>query len=315
MSQRPMENASSPVDVAVVGGVNVDVGGTPYASLIPGDSNPGRITVNAGGVGRNIAQNLCQLGLSVRLYSAWGTDAHGDLAAAACRKAGMDISRVLCLPDVPTSAYLYINDKRGEMVSAVADMAAADQITPDYLRPFLPDLCRARAVVVDANLPEETLRFLADGCEAPLFCDPVSVTKARKLSAFLGRLHTLKPNRLEAELLGGGPIRGAGAALRAGEALLRTGLKQVFISLGGEGVCAVSREGQALLPCLPGRMVSTTGCGDAFTAALVWAFLERLPLEETALAGLAAAAIAMESPETISPALDSASLRARMAAA
>jgi len=141
----------------------------------------------------------------------------------------------------------------------------------------------------------------------------VSVTKARKLPAILGRFHTLKPNRLEAELLSGAPIRDPVDALRAGEALLRSGLKQVFISLGGEGVCAVSREERILLPCLPGWMVSTTGCGDAFTAALIWAFLGRLSLEEAARAGLAAAAITMESPETISPALDAASLRTRMA--
>ena len=59
-------------------------------------------------------------------------------------------------------------------------------------------------------------------------------------------------------------------------------------------------------------MVNTTGCGDAFMAALAWAYLEGTALEETALAGSAAAAIAMESGETINDAMNAETLAARM---
>ena len=63
---------------------------------------------------------------------------------------------------------------------------------------------------------------------------------------------------------------------------------------------------------LPGNMVNTTGCGDAFMAALVWAYLQDMTLEETALAGLAAGSIAMESTETINPAMSATALKLRM---
>ena len=43
---------------AVVGGVNMDIGGQSYAPLIAGDSNPGRVQMSLGGVGRNIAHNM-----------------------------------------------------------------------------------------------------------------------------------------------------------------------------------------------------------------------------------------------------------------
>jgi len=58
-------------------------------------------------------------------------------------------------------------------------------------------------------------------------------------------------------------------------------------------------------------MVNTTGCGDAFMAALAWGWLEGLGLEEAARAGLAASAIAMEGTETINPELTAAAVRAR----
>ena len=63
---------------------------------------------------------------------------------------------------------------------------------------------------------------------------------------------------------------------------------------------------------IPGNMVSTTGCGDAVTAALVWAWMNDMSLEESLRAGLAAGSIAMESRETINPAMSATALKLRM---
>ena len=66
------------------------------------------------------------------------------------------------------------------------------------------------------------------------------------------------------------------------------------------------------MPCFPGEMVNTTGCGDAAMAAVAWAYLEGTDLLGTARAALAAGAIAMESAETINPAMSAETLHARM---
>ena len=147
---------------------------------------------------------------------------------------------------------------------------------------------------------------------SPLFCDPVSTAKAPKLLPILDKIHTLKPNRLEAELLSGVPIRNKEDVAAAADALLAKGVKRVFISMGADGVYAAAGDRRLWLKNLPGQMVNTTGCGDAFMAALVWAYLEGIDLEQTALAGLAAGAVAMESPETINPAMSAAAIKNRM---
>ena len=132
------------------------------------------------------------------------------------------------------------------------------------------------------------------------------------MQPILGRLHTLKPNRIEAELLSGISITGEESLERCAQALLDTGLHRVFISLGADGVYAADHlGGREHVPCFPARMVNTTGCGDAFMAALAWSWLEGLGLDESARAGLAASAIAMEGEETINPELDVSALRAR----
>ena len=298
--------------VVVVGGANVDICGRSWDPLVPEDSNPGLVSMSIGGVGRNIAHNLSLLGADVRMLTACGDDLYGQRLCTASTAAGIDMSHVLKLRDERTSTYLYITGPDGDMALAVSDMTICERITPDYLAANLTLLQNARAVVCDTNIPAESLLWLAEHCTAPLFCDPVSTIKAEKLRPILGRIHTLKPNRLEAELLSGIPIRDQGDVEKAADKLLSTGLRRVFISLGGDGIYAATHNSSIWMENLPCRMVNTTGCGDSAMAALVWAALEGLDLESTVRAALAAGSITIESPETISPQMSEEALRERM---
>ena len=296
----------------VVGGVNVDIGGTSFAPLVGADSNPGKVSVTLGGVGRNIAHNLSLMGTDVRMMTAYGDDTYGQKVAASCSELGIDLSHALRLPGYTTSTYLYIADHQGEMTLAVSDMEICKQIGPSYLAANLPLLQNAQVVVADANIPAESLIYLAENCTAPLFCDPVSTVKAEKLRPILHKIHTLKPNRLEAELLTGVKIQTKADAQRAVDVLLQMGVHRVFLSMGADGVCAAMGDQRVWMENIPGNVVNTTGCGDAFMAALVWAYLQGMDLEQTARAGLAAGSIAMESNMTINPNMSATALRTRM---
>ena len=168
-------------------------------------------------------------------------------------------------------------------------------------------------VVVDTNIPTESIEFLAECCTAPIFADPVSTAKAVKLRSVLGRIHTLKPNRIEAELLSGVKITDDASLEEAARVLLDRGMERVFISLGTEGVLAADRRTVLKVPCYKATMRNATGAGDSFMAALSWAFLEGMELEDTAKAAAAVAAMTIESEETINPAISPAALRDRMA--
>lgn len=293
--------------VAVIGGANVDIGGQSRRSLVPRDSNPGSVRLSAGGVGRNIAQNLAQLGVKTLLFSAIGTDINGKILSELSRQGGLELRHVRQVPDGRTSTYLYLNGPDGDMALAVSDMEICRCITKDYLAASLNLLQGASAVVVDTNLPEETLGYLAAHCQAPIFADPVSTGKAPKLLPILHWLYAIKPNRLEAELLTGRKEPEQAASL-----LLERGVRQVYLSLGADGLLAATREQILTVPGFRRPVVCTTGAGDACTAGLVWAYLHGLSLADTARAAMAAAAITIESPETNSPNLSQKTLIQQM---
>ena len=296
----------------VVGGANVDIGGRSRGALVAGDSNPGKVGLSIGGVGRNIAHNLSLLGADVRMLTAYGDDLYGQGLVDACTAAGIDMSQALKLRDEATSTYLYIAGQDGDMALAVSDMAICDRIDPEYLASHFALLQNAQVIVCDTNIPSESLEYLTKHFNPPIFCDPVSTAKAEKLRPILGKLHTLKPNKMEAELLSGVPIREKADVEKAARALLDTGLQRVFISLGGDGLYAATRDESCWLENLPCRMGNTTGCGDSSMAALVWAYLEELSLPDSARAALAAGSITIESTETISPEMCEELLRQRM---
>lgn len=298
--------------VVVCGGVNIDIGARAFAPLIEKDSNPGCVELTLGGVGRNIAHNLSLLGVRVSLLTALGGDAYTAQIERSCEELNIDLSDALRVPDGRTSTYVFVNDESGDMALAVSDMSICEELTPSYFAQKRELLNGAALVIADANLPQASILYLAENCTVPLFVDPVSVSKAEKLMPVLESIHTLKPNRLEAELLSGVKIEDDTDLEKAAAELLRRGVQRVFLSLGEAGIYAAQAGERHLQQAYPARIQSTTGAGDAMMAALAWAQLEGRTLRQSAAIGAAAAAIAIESEKTINPVMNAPTLLARL---
>ena len=284
--------------VTVVGGANTDICGRPAQALVRHDSAPGQVSVRHGGVGRNIACDLARLGLRTRFVTALGDDGFGASVAEGCRSCGVDMSLTRTVPGARSPVYLYLSDEKGEMDAAVSDMELMAALTPAYLRSRLDEIDDADAVVLDGNLPAETIAFLCENLRAPIVADPVSTAKAPRFASVLGRLAAIKPNLLEARAL-----TGKQSPEDCAEALLRSGVGSVFLSLGAKGLLAASGEERVLLPCERTELVNATGAGDAATAAVVWAMVRGLDLAAAARAAVMAGAIAAASEEASPPQL------------
>lgn len=180
--------------IFVIGGVNMDIAGTPDAELRTGDSNPGHVTLSPGGVGRNIAENLRRLGREVSLITVLGGDAYAEAIREDCRNIGIDLHCSITDPMGRTSTYLCLNEQNGDLHAAVADMAICEELTPEKLEAVLPEINRGEFLIADANLPERTLEWIAKHVTVPIAADPVSTAKAARLRPLLHRLTFLKPN-------------------------------------------------------------------------------------------------------------------------
>lgn len=256
-----------PFQVIVVGGMNLDILGIPDGPLIARDSTPGRITLRPGGVGRNIAARLSEAGAYARLITALGSDARARMLEQMCRASGVDLSLSVAT-DRPAPCYLCIHDDQGDMVLAVNDMSAMDRLSPDAMETRMEALNAADACVLDANLPKETLKYIARHAAVPLILDPVSCAKAPRARSVLPYLAAIKPNRLEAEAL-----TGERNVEKAAAALLAAGVKRVFISLGAEGMYFTDGACAGYQPARPLPTVPATGAGDALCAGLTLALL------------------------------------------
>ncbi len=286
--------------VVVVGAVNMDIYGMPTEALIQGDSNPGVVQYSLGGVGRNIAHNLIQLTGEVKLVTVFGEDIWADKILSSCKELGMDTSWSEKIKSASTSTYLFITDNKGEMVQAISHMDIYKAMTPEYMTEKMAMINKQELIICDTNIPEETLEYIADNAACPLFVDTVSTAKAVKVKDILSKIHCLKPNKIEAELLTGVKIVDQQTLELAGDKLLAQGLKQVFISMGSQGVYYASCSERGMVSTYKTDIVNSTGCGDAFMAAVAWAYLEGYDIRTQAECGQAAAALCISDHKTVS---------------
>lgn len=292
--------------VIVIGGANVDIKGRARGSYAAGTSNPGEVTVSAGGVGRNIAENLSRLGLDVSLVSAMGNDANGQTLRQACAAAGVDFSLAIT-PAAPTGSYLAVLDDTGELVSAINDMRAMDALMPKHLAMCAAELAQAAMIVADCNLSEACLTWLC-GFSADtgvrLLIEPVSIAKSRKLLAFArpSPVFAITPNTQQLEALVGAD-EGAIARLHA------LGFANVILHRGSAGARAFDGvRMRDIAPVQASAIADVTGAGDAAVAGLVCGLLDGMSLAEAARLGQCAAAIKLSSVQSVASGLSRDSL-------
>ena len=282
--------------VVVIGGANVDVKARSTARAVPATSNPGTTSLSAGGVGRNVAENLARLGASVHLVAAVGRDQLGDQLLADTDAAGVEIGAVV-RTDRPTGTYTAVLDSDGELVTAVADMGATDLLGTEDVRRVSPLVAAADLLVLDGNLSVAALQAaleLAADAHVPVALDPVSVPKARRLRELIDRalpLFLVTPNAAELDALGGDV-----------DHLHARGVEHVWVRLGSAGSRLSTRNaGAQPLSPVPAPVADVTGAGDAMLAAFCHGVLSGRSPVEAARLGHAAAALTVASPHTVRP--------------
>lgn len=288
--------------VTVIGGSNMDIQGFPNNPLVMYDSNPGQVDISMGGVGRNIAENLSRLNINTKLISAIGNDLYGNTILSECKNLNIDVNDCLVSDEYSTSIYVSILNNSKDMQLAISHMDIIEKLDESFIHSKHKSIDDSKAIVIDTNLSNEAIDFITRTySHLPIFVDTVSTAKCLKIKDILDRFEGIKLNKYEAETLSGINIENLDDVKKSCEFFINKGIKNVFITLGGDGVYCANTDKAVHIPGVKINIVNATGAGDAFMSGIMYGFMNDLDLEETAKFSVGASILALSHKNTINP--------------
>jgi len=289
--------ASHPT-VACVGTFIVDVLGRPVSELPRGQVSAllEEIRMTAAGTAGGTAVDLARLGAKVIAVGAVGHDNIGDFLLSTLEAQGVDSSHLVRKEGVQTSATILPIHPDGSRpawhVPGANPALCLDDIPWDVLTACdavhlggltaLPGLDGAPAGQILAHAREHGALTTAD------FLGVRGAAPALQLAECLPHVDIFMPNEGEALAIWNDadlPV--------AARRLRDLGAHCVIIKRGSEGCLVLDDDGERSLPAHDAPVVDTTGCGDAFCAAVIAARCAGWSVDAAAELGCAAGALNM----------------------
>ncbi|HUK30173.1 MAG TPA: ribokinase [Candidatus Acidoferrum sp.] len=248
-----------------------------------------------GGKGSNQAVAAARLGGKVSFISKLGRDAFGDLARQTYKKEGIDTQFVFETTEHATGgAAIIIDEVKGENAIVVFP-GACFHVTP-------AEIDKARARIAESAVFLTQLELQVPAVEHGLkLAHSLGVTTILNPAPGLplppgifALCDFVTPNETEAALLTGLPVTNIAEAERAAQALLDRGARNAVITLGSQGALVKNaRLTQHIHALDAGRVVETTGAGDAFNGGFAIALAEGKDIVAATRFGCAVAGISV----------------------
>lgn len=283
-----------PIDVVVVGSLNMDLVARAARLPVPGETVAGASFATVpGGKGANQAVAAARLGARTAMVGCVGDDAFGAALRAVLVADGVEVSEVRTVSGAHTGVAMIVVDDRGQNGIVVVP-GANGQLGPDDVGRCEPLLAACRVVVLQLESPLPTVQRAAARARALGKAVVLNPAPARPLpAALLACADYLVPNEHEAAALTGLPVGSVEEAAAAGQRLRALGARSVLVTLGSRGVVAVTAEGVQHHPSRPVEAVDTTAAGDTFIGGLCAGLVEGRPLPAAIALAQAAAAISV----------------------
>lgn len=290
--------------ILVLGASIVDIIGFSRKKYHERDSIPGNIKISLGGVCRNIAENLARVNVNTEFISILGGDDQGRNILENSKLIGYNMEHSLILEDEYTPTYMAILNEHGEMESAIVDMDSLDKMEASFIDSKSHIIENAEYTILDSDNPEllEYILTTFKG-KTKFVLDPVSATKAEKIKHLIKYFHTVKPNRLETEVLCGFKIENDDDLKRAGDYFLSLGVKNVFISLDADGIYYKNFNEEGKIGTSSVEVKNVTGAGDSFVAGVGYGYMNNLSIKDTVKYAIAMSIVTITHEETINPSM------------
>lgn len=270
--------------IAIVGSINMDL--TCKTERFP---NSGETIFGwdlkyvPGGKGNNQAVAAARLGADVTMFACVGDDAFGDRLIENLEANGVHTQHIRKVPGVASGIAIITVAENDNTIVVIS--GANSYVTKQYIEQVRHAVLEADIILMPNEIPAETICYVAEmaskaGKRVVFNPAPVSDTVLQCMQY----VTYLTPNAHEAALLFPGEDL---------ERLLEKQQGKLIVTLGHQG--AAAWNGRMLkIPARKANVVDTTGAGDTFNGAFVYALASDSPLEEALRFANVAASLSTE---------------------
>lgn len=272
--------------ILVVGSMNMDLVTSADRFVRAGETIGGRSFRTApGGKGANQATSAARLGANVMMIGRVGDDAFGRELIASAAESGVDTSLIQISKTSPTGiADIQIsNSPEGTENRIVVVPGANGELTGESLCALEDIIDNFDMVMLQHEIPTEANEYvckLAHAHGVPIMLNPAPAAAVSE--AVMSRLTYISPNEHEAAAICNVEANSDRSIAEISHSLISAGVKNVIITLGGEGASFSDGKKQFRVPAFTRfEPIDPTAAGDSFVAAFCVARCSALSPEDS----------------------------------
>ena len=275
--------------ILIAGSFNMDLTASCTRAPQAGETVIGKKFRTApGGKGFNQAVQCARLGADVTMVGKVGEDDFGRALLEAAKGEGIDISHVLADPDEATGIAIITLEEtdEGTQNRIVVCPGANFTISAQEIGWLREAVGNYDMVIMQFELPMEIVETIAEWAHeagVPVMVNPAPA--APMSDRLLGAVTYLSPNEHEAAILTGHSISVENGIdyddVRAvADAFRKRGVKNLIITMGGNGSIAVGESGIHHTECVKmPHVADPTAAGDSFVASFCTVLAAGLPVD------------------------------------
>lgn len=291
--------------IVVIGTTFVDIKGYPFDTYIPAGRNAGYIAEVHGGVCRNIAEDIANVGLRPTFVSVVDESGLSADVVARLEEHGCDTTYVRKAEN-GLGTWLAIFDETGDVVASISrrpDLTQIERLLNERGDEIVSD---SDGVAIELDIDEPILSRVLDLAERhgkKVYVPVTNMSIAAERRDALARIECLVCNEQEAGILFGESYEGlAPEEMRAtlvGK-VAQAGIRSMVVTMGSQGSVFATSVGES--GCCPAQkvdVVDTTGAGDAFFAGVVAGLTSGKAMAEACAIGTALSASVITTDENV----------------
>lgn len=248
--------------ILVIGAQNIDISAHTTTPYLKHDSNPVSLHFSFGGVGKNIATNLKRLENEVHFLTVFTDDMFGKSQIDHLKELGLQFDHSITVPGKKSSIYLAIMDEKNDLHLGLNDMEITSSLTRNVMEERIDYINQFDYLVLDNNLPQETLNYVLENTNGVTFIDAVSARKVHKLKSIIDKVTYVKLNEIELTALTGCKIDESIQIMKENNTKI--------ITNKGDDIILVTKDNISYHKPIPlENIVDSSGAGDAFFSGFI----------------------------------------------